>query len=284
MSAIKEAVPPRLSLRGGSAPGAFWRELRESFRHPDFWALSSWLDIIVKARRSRLGVLWLIAPAVAYVFGLGSFFMSMRGISGDSVGEYYTHIALGSLVFRSLMSTITGSANVFAGSSAFIMDGHMRLTDYLLQSLAKSFFDLCMYVPVAAVAVWLAGGVDPIGLLVSIPVLVLLYINALWISAVFALAGARLPDLGQLLSTVSIFLFLLTPIIWYPAMMPEGSIRGSLMRFNPFYHFVEAFRAPLMGDAIESVSYWYMGIMTVSGLLLATWAYRRYARYVPLWI
>ena len=56
------------------------------------------------------------------------------------------------------------------------------------------------------------------------------------------------------------------------------------MRFNPFYHFVEAFRAPLMGDAIESLSYWYMGIMTVSGLLLATWAYRRYARYVPLWI
>lgn len=274
----------RVSLRGTTAPGAFWREFRDSFRHPDFWALSSWLDIIVRARRSRLGVLWLIAPAVVYVFGLGSFFMSMRGISGDSSGEYYLHIALGALVFRTLMSTIIGSANVFSSSSAFIMDGHMRLTDYLLQSLAKSFFDMCMYLPVAAVAVWLAGGFNLTGLLISVPTLFLLYLNALWVATLFALAGARLPDLGQLLGTISIFLFLLTPIIWYPEMMPEGSIRGSLMRFNPFYHFVEVFRAPLVGKAIEPLSYWYIGIMTVFGLLISTWAYRRYARYVPLWI
>ena len=229
-------------------------------------------------------MLWLIAPAVVYVFGLGSFFMSMRGISGDSTGEYYLHIALGALVFRTLMSTIIGSANVFSSSSAFIMDGHMRLTDYLLQSLAKSFFDMCMYLPVAAVAVWLAGGFNLTGLLISVPTLFLLYLNALWVATLFALAGARLPDLGQLLGTISIFLFLLTPIIWYPEMMPEGSIRGSLMRFNPFYHFVEVFRAPLVGKAIEPLSYWYIGIMTVFGLLISTWAYRRYARYVPLWI
>lgn len=284
MSAVEKVAAPRASLRGVSAPGAFWRELRESFRHPDFWALSSWLDIMVKARRSRLGALWLMAPAVVYVFGLGSFLMSMRGASGDSLGEYYLHVALGAMVFRSLMSTITGSANVFVGSSAFIMDGHMRLTDYLLQSLAKALFDMCMYLPVVAVAVWLAGGINLAGLLISIPVLALLYINALWIATVFALAGARLPDLAQLLNTVSIFLFLLTPIIWYPEMMPEGSLRGSLMRFNPFYHFVEAIRAPLMGKGIEVQSYWYIGIMTVCGLLVSTWAYRRYARYVPLWI
>ena len=284
MTTVDPAVLQRVSLRGTTAPGAFWRELRDSFRHPDFWALSSWLDIIVRARRSRLGVLWLIAPAVVYVFGLGSFFMSMRGISGDSSGEYYLHIALGALVFRTLMSTIIGSANVFSSSSAFIMDGHMRLTDYLLQSLAKSFFDMCMYLPVAAVVVWLAGGFNLTGLLISVPTLFLLYLNALWVATLFALAGARLPDLGQLLGTISIFLFLLTPIIWYPEMMPEGSIRGSLMRFNPFYHFVEVFRAPLVGKAIEPLSYWYIGIMTVFGLLISTWAYRRYARYVPLWI
>lgn len=274
----------QLSVRGVSAPGRFWSELRESFRHPDFWALSSWLDIIVRARRSRLGALWLIAPAVVYVFGLGSFFMSMRGVSGDSPGEYYLHIALGATVFRSLMSTIIGSANVFVGSSAFIMDGHMRLTDYLLQSLAKAFFDMCMYVPVVAVAAWLAGGLELGGLVLAVPALVLMYVNALWISAVCALAGARLPDLSQLLATVSIFLFLLTPIIWYPEMMPEGSMRGNLMLMNPFYHFVEAVRAPLMGKATAAQSYWYMGSMTVCGLALSTWAYRRYARYVPLWI
>lgn len=284
MSAIEPDASPRLSLRGSSPPGQFWSELRESFRHPDFWALSSWLDIIVKARRSRLGVIWLVAPAVVYVFGLGSFFVSMRGISGDSVGAYYLHIALGALVFRSLMSTIIGGANVFTSSGAFILDGHVRLTDYVLQSLARSFFDLCTYLPVAMVAIWLAGGVELSGLWISIPVFILLYINALWIATVFALAGARHPDLSQLLGTVSIFLFLLTPIIWYQEMMPEGSMRGALMRFNPFFHFVELIRAPLMGKPIDPNSFVYIGVMSALGLSFATWAYRRYARFVPLWI
>lgn len=274
--------PPGTSARGSSSPGALWREVRESFRYPEFWALSSWLDIIVRARKSRFGIVWLLAPSVVYVFGLGAFF---RGMQPDaSGGSYFVHVALGAMIFRTLMSSVIGSANVFHGSVSFIMDGHVRLTDYLLQSLAKSFFDTCMYLPVVVITLAYFGGVSFWGLLVSLPVMLLIYVNALWIATVFALAGARFPDFGQLLNTVSIFLFLLTPIIWYPEMMPVGSLRAQLMRLNPFYHFVEIFRSPIMGQAVEASSLWYVGIMTLGGLVLATFAYRRYARYVPLWI
>lgn len=272
----------RAGARGGGAPGAFWREVMESFRHPEFWALSSWLDIIVRARKSRFGILWLLAPSVVYVFGLGTFFRGMQ--SDANPGDFFVHVALGAMIFRTLMSSVIGSANVFHGSVSFIMDGHMRLTDYLLQSLAKSFFDMCMYLPVVAITLIFFGDISLPGLLVSLPVMVLVYINALWIAAIFALVGARFPDFGQLLNTVSIFLFLLTPIIWYPGMMPAGSIRAQLMRLNPFYHFVEIFRAPIMGQPVEVTSIWYVGVMTVAGLAVATLVYRRYARYVPLWI
>lgn len=272
----------RAGARGSGAPGAFWREVMESFRHPEFWALSSWLDIIVRARKSRFGILWLLAPSVVYVFGLGTFFRGMQ--SDANPGDFFVHVALGAMIFRTLMSSVIGSANVFHGSVSFIMDGHMRLTDYLLQSLAKSFFDMCMYLPVVAITLIFFGDISLPGLLVSLPVMVLVYINALWIAAIFALVGARFPDFGQLLNTVSIFLFLLTPIIWYPEMMPAGSIRAQLMRLNPFYHFVEIFRAPIMGQPVEMTSIWYVGVMTVAGLAVATLVYRRYARYVPLWI
>jgi hypothetical protein len=39
-----------------------------------------------------------------------------------------------------------------------------------------------------------------------------------------------------------------------------------------------------MGQPVDVTSIWYVGIMTVVGLVMATIAYRRYARYVPLWI
>lgn len=273
-------VEPPVARTG---PGGFrlWTDLRASLGNPEFWAFSSWLDLLVRARRSSLGVFWLMAPALVYVFGLGSFF---AGMQGKSIGEFAAYVALGSMVFRSLMSAVIGSSSVFTGSQSFIMDGQMRMTDYLLQSLAKSFFDLCMYVPVTVVALVLYGGVSWQGLLWAPFTLLLIYLNGLWITVVFALGGARLPDLGQLVQNVSIFLFLLTPIIWYAETMPAGSVRGQLMRFNPFYHFVTLFRAPIMGQPVETGTYWYVGVMTVVGLLAATVLYRRYARFVPLWI
>lgn len=285
MSSSDVESPIHVSTRGSGAPGDFWRELVESFRHPDFWAMSSWLDIIVRARKSRMGLIWLLAQSIVYVFGLGTFFASMRPAgSGATMGEHFAHLALGMVVFRTLMSAITGSSNIFAGSQAFIMDGHVRLTDYLLQALAKAFFDMCMYLPVVAVALWMAGGVAPLGLLTALPVLVLIYLNSLWIAALFGVIGARLPDLGQLMATISMFAFILTPIIWYPTMMPEGSLRGTVMRLNPLYHFVEVFRAPILGSPIELSSLWYVTAITVVGLVVSTLVYRRYARYVPLWI
>ena len=281
MIAGQDAVAAVTAAGRGATGNAFWSELRESFRNPEFWALSSWLDIVVRARRSRFGLLWLMAPSLVYVFGLGMFFRSMQG---HPTGVFLAHIALGAMVFRTLMSSVIESSNVFVASRSFIMDGHMRLTDYLLESLAKAFFHFCMFVPVTVAALIMFGEVAPQGFLWMPLSLLVIYINGLWITVVFSLIGARFPDFGQFISSVSIFVFLLTPIIWFADTMPADSLRGSLMRFNPFYHFVSIFRAPLMGDPVEILSLYYVGVMTVAGLLLATLLYRRYARFVPLWI
>lgn len=281
MNRVLDKVQVRASARGFGAPGAFWNELGTSLRNPEFWALSSWLDIIVRARKSRFGILWLLVPSIVYVFGLGAFF---AGMQQGSPTAFFAHVALGSMVFRTMMASVISSANVFHGSASFIMDGHMRLTDYLLESLAKAFFDMCMYVPVVTVALTLFGQVSPLGMAMAIPALAVVYLNALWMSALFSLVGARFPDFGQLLNTISIFLFLLTPIIWHADTVPADNARGHLMRLNPFFHLVEIVRAPVMGEAVEAGTLWYVAGMTVVGMVGATLAYRRYARYVPLWI
>jgi ABC-type polysaccharide/polyol phosphate export permease len=268
------------ALRAGKQ-SSFLQEVRESLRNPEFWALSSWLDIIARARKSRFGVFWLLAPSIVYVFGLGSFF---AGMQGRSIAEFAAHVALGAVVFRTMMSAVISSSSAFGSNLSFIMDGHVRLTDYLMQSLAKAFFDMCMYVPVVVVALCLFSKVHPLGLLLAPVSLLLVYLNGLWMSAVFSLMGARFPDVGQFINNTSIFLFLLTPIIWYPEQIPSDSLRGQFMRFNPFFHLVTIFRAPILGEPIETFSLQYVVVMTVAGLLVASVLYRRYARYVPLWI
>lgn len=259
----------------------FWREVRESLKNPEFWAISSWLDIVVRHRKSSFGFIWLLAPSLIYVFGMGYYFASAQG---RSMAQFAAHVGLGAMVFRTLMSSILESTNVFASSRSFIMDGHMRLTDYLLESLAKSFFYFCTYVPVTSVALIIFPDLNLHAFLVAPLSLFVIYLNALWITVVFSLVGARYPDVAQFVGNTSIFIFLLTPIIWYPEQMPPDSLRGQLMRVNPFFHLVSIFRDPLLGGHVEMASYYYVGVMTVAGLVLATVLYRRYARFVPLWI
>lgn len=262
-------------------PGHLWRDLAESFRHPEFWALSSWLDILVRSRRSYLGPLWLLAPTAIYVFGVGAFF---AGMHGKTMSQFAAHVALGVVVFRTMMTALVGSSGVFNASYSFIMDGHTRLTDYVLQSLARTAFDLLMAVPVLVIALLMYADVSKSGLLLAVPVSLLIYLNAFWISVAFALIGARYPDLGQVLSNISTFLFLLTPIIWSAETVPPDSIRARLMVLNPFFHFVELFRAPILGGPVPMLSLSVVAGMTVAGLSVATVLYRRYARFVPLWI
>jgi len=257
------------------------QDLIASFRNPEFWLLSSWLDIVVRYRQSRLGILWLVSPSVVYIFGVGGLFASMQHIR---LALFVAYVALGYTVFRVINSVITESANAFAASSSFILDGHVRLTDFVLRVIAKALFYFLASLPVVAAALAMTPELHWSGLLLSLLSFPLVLANILWIGVVFALVGARFPDLSQFINNIFMFVFLLTPIIWHADSMPAGSIRGTVMRFNPLFHMIEVVRAPILGHPVATSSLYYLAVMTVAGWLVAIFAYRRYARFVPIWI
>jgi ABC-type polysaccharide/polyol phosphate export permease len=260
---------------------SLYRDLAASLRNPEFWGLSSWLDIVVRNRQSRLGIFWLMSPSIVYIWGMGGFFASMMK---RPLSEFAAYVAIGYLVFRVTSSVVTESTGAFAAAGSFILDGHIRLTDFVLRIIATSLFHFVVSLPVAALALAIYPDIHWMGLLLSIVTFPLVILNALWIGVLFSLVGARFPDLKHLVGNILTFVFLVTPIIWRADTMPPGSLRGSLMRFNPFYHMVELVRAPILGEAIDPSTIPYLAAMTVLGWMFAAWAYRRYARFVPLWI
>jgi ABC-type polysaccharide/polyol phosphate export permease len=258
-----------------------WRDLAGSLRAPEFWALSSWLDIVVRYRQSRLGLLWVLAPSVAYIWGLGAFFASMQS---RPLGAFVAHLGVGYCVFRLVQMTLIEATGAFPAASSFILDGHVRLTDFVLRVLAKSLFYFAMSLPALAVALAIAPDLDLRGLALAVVTLPVVMANALWIGVVFSLVGSRFPDLGQLVNTIFMFGFLLTPIIWDAAAMPPDSLRGMVVRFNPLFHMVELVRAPILGLPVEPFTVGFVAAMSVLGWALAALVYRRYARFVPLWV
>lgn len=273
---ITEALP---EARPGTA---LFRDMRDSLRERGFWAYSVWLDILTRYRRMRLGALWLLLPPVAYVFGLGYLYASIMG--GDNVARFLPHLGVGYILWRFSIQIITEAADVFAAHQAFIMDGRVRFSDYILRSFAKSGLFLAAGFLVVLVVLVASPEIHqsllPL-LLVTVPVFIL---NIIWMATVVALVGARFRDTKEVISTGLIFGFLLTPILWDASLVPPDSVRGVVVRFNPFFHLIEFVRAPLFGVAPEPATLIVVGLMTLLGWAAAAYFYNRYARFVPLWI
>lgn len=257
------------------------RDIGRSLREPEFWAYSSWLDIVTKYRRSRLGIIWLLLPPVLYVGGVG-FFYALLSNSDPLV--YMPHLALGYLLFRLLSNVITESCSVLPGHASFILDGHLRLTDFVFRTLAKALFYLAAALPLIVVVLAISPIVQPVGLLTVLPAFLVVLLNLTWISVVVALLGARFPDVSELTGSLFIFGFILTPILWKAEYAPYGTPHGTFMRVNPLYHMIEIIRAPLLGQPLETLTLVYVAAMTLLGWVMAAYLYRRFARFVPVWV
>jgi ABC-2 type transport system permease protein len=256
-------------------------DYRDSLRFPAFWTYATWLEIISRYRRSRLGILWALVPAALYTFGIGFFFATLQGYA---VLEFVPHLGLGYLVFRLITSTLNDATTACAANSSYILDGRVRLTDYVLKVMARALFYFAVGVPVIVVALALSPSFKLIGLLTFLPSILVVLLNVAWMGVLVAVVGARLPDVSQFIGSALMFGFLFTPIIWRAELVPADTLRGSIARANPLFHMVEVVRAPLLGEPLEILTFIYLAVFLVVGWATAAIVYRRYAKFVPIWI
>lgn len=270
-----------ISTSGGTR-GSLFRDLTHSFRRPEFWSYSAWLEIATKYRRSRLGILWMLAPALLYVWGMGWFFFGSRQVE---LAPYITHLGIGFVVYRLAIMVVVDSATVAATQRAFILDGRTRLTDFSLRVVTKAFFYLLMAIPVLLPLLFMRGmNVHLLSVFLSVLGMLMVLSNCIWIACVVAMAGARFSDIGEFTNNLYLLGYIFTPIMWYASDAPLGTYRGLFMRLNPVFHMIEVVRAPLLQGEGEVSSWLFMGVLTLLGWGLAIVLYKRYVRMVPLWI
>jgi ABC-2 type transport system permease protein len=256
-------------------------QLVGSLRQPDYWAYSSWLEIATKYRRTSLGLLWLCLPTAVFIIVLGNVYAHLMDYP---LAEYLPYLGVGYVIWRFMVQVINDAAGTFAVHKAFIMEGRVRLTDFILCSFSKAGFHLVFgAVIVLAILAW--SPMAHLGalwtLLLTLPLLML---NMGWIAVCVALIGARFPDTSELIGTVLVLGLLLTPILWPIDKFPADSLRGVVVRFNPAFHMIDVVRAPVLGQVPEPTSIWVVCAMVVVGWLFTALLFRRYARFVPLWV
>lgn len=256
--------------------------LSQSLRRPDHWIYASWLDIVSAYRKTYFGLLWLLIPTAVYIWGIGGYLGALQ--PGIDLRAFLARVGIGFVVYRLVSTVLQDATKTFQAHEAYILDGHLRLTDFLLRVLGRSLFYFLLTQPLLIFAVLGSPEFDWTGVPLSVGGLLVVVFNLFCLSVILGLLGARFQDLSEFVGSAMLAGFLITPIVWFPEAAPEGTMRGVLMRANPLHHLLAVVREPLLGHAIEPVTWIYLGAMSAAVLVAALWAYHRFARRVAVWL
>jgi ABC-2 type transport system permease protein len=124
--------------------------------------------------------------------------------------------------------------------------------------------------------------------LLAIPALVVIVLNGTWVAILIGIIATRYRDIPPVTSSVVTLSFFMTPIVWnYQDLINKGgpgAERARLAELNPFLHFVEILRRPMIGESFE-IRHWLVTLaITVVGWVIALVVLRNYRARVSYWV
>lgn len=220
------------------------RDLRDGLANWHLWTLLGWYDVRRRYRRSIFGPLWTTLSMAIFVMALGALYAKLFG---RPPSVYIPHLTLGFLAWTFLAGVIGGGCNAFVASERYIKEIRVPLSAFVYRMIWQQVIMFCYQSLVfVAVAAFFQIKPGPVALL-AVAGFALFILNAVWVGLFMGVLATRYRDIPEIMNNIIRIVFFLTPILWMPEMVGEG--RSLLLDFNPFYHFIEIVRAPLLGNA-----------------------------------
>jgi len=237
-----------------------FQDLRNSLQRLSLaWSLARH-DVVSRYRGSVLGPFWITLSMGFMVLGIGVVYAKLFNIT---LHDFLPLVALGIVFFGAISTIINEGCETFVQASNMLSQTNLPMFTFVWRTVLRNLINLAHHM-VIVIAVLLIYGywrvMNPLGGLVG---LVLLVTNAAWISMLVGIASARFRDIPQVVNSIMQFAIFVTPVFW-PAERLKGA-KHMVLDFNPFYHMLEAVRAPMMGAPIEPHTYSTLLIMAVIG-------------------
>lgn len=261
------------------AQASFFDDVRASWRLHPMWRTFAWDEIQQRYRRSRLGIAWIVLSYLVFVLLITVFF---GGFSRKDDGAFLSYVAIGFAVFTFLLGNLIDGCAVFKSGRVWILSTDLPYGVFVFKSIARSSFVLLLNLVCAFLLLLLVGWRPTALAWLSVPALAVTLGAAVWVQYLFGLLGARFRDVEFLIQTLGRLLFFTTPILWVHE--ERGGLVRQISTFNPFTHFVEIVRAPLLGEVPERASWLVVAGLCLGGLLVTNLYARRERARLPFYV
>lgn len=242
------------------------------------WTRWAWLETKRRYSRTMIGPFWITINLGILVIGFGFVF---GALFGADIRTFIPHVALGLVAWAFISGVISEGCSAFVANATVIKSISLPPTVYALRLIARQGIGLvhnCIIVVAVIVLFPVEFGAPAVYFL---PALLIYMVNAYWIILFTGIMGARYRDFTQIVVALLQVIFMFTPVFWQKEFLGTNTF---ITDWNPFFHFVEIFRAPLLGQVPAWESYAVTGLVTLVGYCAMFVLYRRGAGRVAYWV
>lgn len=262
-------------------------DLSRGYKQRELWLSLGWQDIKQRYRRSVLGPFWITIATGVQALAMGVLYSALFGFS---LTEFLPYVTVGLIIWNLINAGIIEGADVFIANEGLIKQLPSALSVHVYRLVWRQMLllghNMVIYVLVAAIfGTWRHLSWAS---LAAIPALILLMLNVLWVAFVFGILATRYRDIAPILGSLTLLLFVLTPIMWSTEVLEqrggEAAERAKIAELNPLFHYLAIIRDPLLG-AHQDLYHWYIVIaITIIGWAVALLALVRCRARVPYWV
>ena len=238
------------------------RDLRASIERIDLaWSLA-WHDVGSRYRGSILGPLWITLSMGLMVLGIGFLWGELFRVS---IHDFIPFVALGIVFFGTVTGTINEGCETFVQASGMLSQTALPMFTFVWRTVFRNVINLGHHLVIVLAVLIFFGFWRSANYPAAALGLAFLVINVAWISMLVAIISARFRDIPQIVQSITQAAAIMTPVFWLPDRI--SAKHRAILDLNPFYHLLEAVRAPLLGKAVAPHTYLFL-----AGLAVVGWA------------
>lgn len=253
-------------------------DLGAGFGQYPVWLYLAWQDIKQRYRRSVIGPFWITITTGIMVLAMGPLYGSLLK---QEIGPYLQYLSVSIIIWSFIAGYINESGNAFIVADGFIKQVKLPISLHLLRVLAKNSLYLAHNVVIIVIILLFFPPKSGVSILLVPVSLVLVIANLFWMGLLLAVFCTRFRDIPQIVASVMQVLFFMSPIIWKVDMLGRNRWAADA---NPFYHFIELIRAPILGEQVQPLSWLFAVSMLAGGGLITLLTFAKFRARIPYWL
>lgn len=255
-------------------------DLVRGLSNMQLWGRLGWLDVKRRYRRTTIGPFWTSITLAIYVVSVGTVGAALWH---QNIYDYLPFLVSGMIVWTFVSTVTVEACNLFVAGQALFRSVRFDYSILAYAMVWRNFLILMHnFVVYFLVVFLLKPSLLGLTILLALPGLALVLVNAAWITLLLGLVCLRFRDVQPLVASAIQISMFVTPLFW-PAATLTGVRRFVFADLNPLYHVLDIVRSPLVGQAPSAITYCVMIGMTVGGWWLTFAMFKRFRKRIAYW-